>query len=194
MGHAGTLDPQARGVLILLIGAATRLQEKFLELPKHYSWSAELGRKTTTGDAEGEEIDRKPWEDVTPQKLKKVCQEFIGTIHQIPPMYSALKYKGKPYYKYARKGIEVPRVPRPVTIHSLEVLSTVLPTWEAKVVCSRGTYVRTLIEDISERLGTVGTMLGLVRDRVGDYAREEALSWSVIEQEDRERLAAAIHA
>jgi len=192
VGHTGTLDPQARGVLILLIGSATKMQEQFLALPKQYAWQAEFGRKTSTGDDQGELIEQKPWQDVTLETLRSVCRQFTGTIQQIPPIYSALKYKGKPYYRYARQGLDVPRVARPVTIYSIDVLSATLPAWQARVVCSRGTYVRTLVEDIAERLGTVGTLIHLIREKVGEYGREQALPWSAVEENDQERLLSAI--
>jgi tRNA pseudouridine55 synthase len=109
--------------------------------------------------------------------MEQVMNDFTGTMDQLPPMYSALKFKGKPYYAYARKGIEIPRTPRSVTIYSFSLLSVELPYWDARVVCSRGTYVRTLVEDVAERLGTCATLVELVRERVGYFRRENALPW-----------------
>jgi tRNA pseudouridine55 synthase len=187
VGHCGTLDPAARGLLMVLVGPATRMQDSFLGLEKEYWFTAEFGKKTSTADQEGEVIERKSFDHVTPESLEGALKTFEGEIQQLPPMYSALKYKGKHYYDYARQGIEIPRVPRPVVIHAISCVSVRMPFWEVRVVCSRGTYVRTLVEDIAERLGTVATLVELVRERVGPYRRAEALSWQelhVIADED----------
>jgi len=177
VGHCGTLDPAARGLLMILAGPATRAQDSFLGLEKEYWFRGEFGVKTSTGDREGNVIEERPCDHVTREKLKEVLKGFVGETEQIPPLYSALKYKGKPYYHYARKGLDVPRTARPVTIVSLSLESLCPPYWDARVVCSRGTYVRTLVEDIAERLGTCATLAELVRERVGSYKREQALSW-----------------
>lgn len=187
VGHCGTLDPSARGLLMVLVGPATRAQDSFLGLEKEYWFTAEFGKKTSTADLEGEVIQQKSYDHVTPESLEGALKVFEGEIQQLPPMYSALKYKGRHYYDYARQGIAIPRVRRPVVIHSISCLSVRLPFWEARVVCSRGTYVRTLVEDIAERLGTCATLVELVRERVGPYLRAEALSWQdlhVIATED----------
>jgi tRNA pseudouridine55 synthase len=177
-GHCGTLDPGARGLLLILVGTATRQQESFLGLEKEYWFRSELGVKTATGDREGSVIEQRSWGHVTMESLEVVLQSFMGNILQTPPMYSALKYKGKPYYHYARKGLEVPRHPRGVSIVSLSLLSFRLPFWEARVVCSRGTYIRTLVEDVASCLGTCGTLLELIRERIGPYHRTQALTWN----------------
>jgi tRNA pseudouridine55 synthase len=189
VGHCGTLDPLAEGLLLILAGPATRRQESFLALPKTYWFCAELGRRTSTGDREGEILEQKPWDGVTQERLEEVIQRFIGTTPQLPPRYAALKYKGKPYYEYARKGIEVPRVPRLVTIHSFSLLSFRPPLWEARVVCARGAYVRVLVEDVAAALGTCGVLVKLIRERIGPYIREDALSWEKLTQSSREELA-----
>jgi len=177
VGHCGTLDPAARGLLMMLVGPATRAQESLLGLEKEYWFKGEFGRKTSTGDNEGEVIETKPFAHLTRESLQAAMASFEGDIQQLPPMYSALKYKGRPYYDYARKGIEIPRAVRAITIYSLSLLSVRMPYWEARVVCSRGTYVRTLVEDIAEKLGTCGTMVDLIRERVGPYRREQAFTW-----------------
>jgi tRNA pseudouridine55 synthase len=125
---------------------------------------------------------------VTRETLEEALRHFIGDIQQLPPMYSALKYQGKPYYHYARKGLSVPRMPRAVTIHSFSLLSFHPPSWEARVVCSRGTYVRTLIEDVSESLKTYGTLTDLIRERIGPYRNDQALTWQELRMISRENL------
>lgn len=193
VGHCGTLDPAARGLLLILVGPATRKQDSFLSLEKEYWFRAEFGRRTSTGDLEGEVDATAPFGHVTAEPLRKVLENFVGDIAQIPPIYSALKFRGKPYYSYARKGQPVPRVPRTVTIHSLSLLSFVAPYWEARVVCSRGTYVRTLAEDVAERLNTCGTLVELVRERIGPYRNNQALSWDALRQAPSEELLASLH-
>ena len=177
VGHCGTLDPAARGLLMILVGTATREQESFLGLEKEYWFRGEFGRKTSTADNEGPVVETSSAAHVTRETLTNALSSFTGDIQQLPPMYSALKYKGRPYYDYARKGIEIPRSPRPVTIYSFELLSFRLPYWEARVVCSRGTYIRTLVEDVAERLGSCATLVALIRERVGPYTREQAFTW-----------------
>jgi tRNA pseudouridine55 synthase len=177
VGHCGTLDPAARGLLMILVGPATRTQDSFLALEKEYWFRGEFGRKTSTADLEGRQVDEKPHGHVTRENLEKVLATFVGNIEQTPPLYSALKFQGKPYYHYARKGLDVPRVPRPISIASLVLETFWPPYWEARVICSRGTYIRTLVEDIAERLGTCATLVELVRERVGSFKREQALSW-----------------
>ena len=115
-----------------------------------------------------------------------------GQQQQTPPLYSALKYKGKPYYHYARKGQDVPRVPRPVTVYELSLLSSRLPYWEARLVCSRGTYVRTLVEDIAERLGTCATLTELTRERIGPYLLSQALTLDQLRTWDDEKLSESL--
>ena len=192
-GHCGTLDPAARGLLLILVGSATRQQESFLGLQKEYWFRGQLGVKTSTGDREGSEIGSKPYDSVHHNQLEKTLEGFVGEIPQIPPLYSALKYKGKPYYHYARKGLDVPRVPRLVTITALSLLSLRLPYWEARLVCSRGTYVRTLVEDVAERLGTCGTLVELIRERIGPYQRDQALRWEELRLMDAESLRGVLH-
>jgi len=188
VGHCGTLDPAAKGLLLILIGSATKTQDSFLGLEKEYWFRAELGRKTSTGDNEGEVCETRPFNHVSQEGLETALQSFVGNIQQIPPIYSALKYRGKPYYQYARKGQSVPRLPRAVTISSFSLLSMSLPFWEARVVCSRGTYVRTLVEDVAVSLQTCGTLAELVRERIGLYRRERALAWDILRNAAREEL------
>jgi tRNA pseudouridine55 synthase len=188
VGHCGTLDPAARGLLLILAGPATRTQDSFLGLEKEYWLKGEFGRKTSTADSKGETVDEKSFDHMTEEQLLTAMKTFEGTSDQLPPMYSALKYKGKPYYQYARAGLSIPRVPRSITIYSFSLLSFSLPYWEARVVCSRGTYVRTLVEDVAERLGTCGTLVELIRERIGPYLRSDALSWQELRLMTRENL------
>jgi tRNA pseudouridine55 synthase len=175
-GHCGTLDPAARGLLLILLGNATRLQNSFLGLEKEYWFRAQFGIQSTTGDMEGEITTAASGTTFTQEELETILESFVGHTLQIPPLFSALKYKGKPYYHYARKGQEVPRVARPVSIGSFTLQSFANPFWEALLTCSRGTYVRTLVEDVAARLGTCATLVELVRERVGPYRRQEALT------------------
>ena len=193
-GHCGTLDPAARGLLLILVGSATRHQDSFLGLEKEYWFRSELGVKTSTGDRQGETIEARPPDHVTRETLENVLPSFVGNMEQTPPRYSALKYKGKPYYYYARKGLDVPRAPRAVSILSLSLLSFRLPFWEARVVCSRGTYVRTLVEDVAERLKTCGTLVELIRERIGTYRRDDALAWEELRTMDVGRLRQSLQA
>jgi len=194
VGHCGTLDPAARGLLLLLVGPSTRQQESFLGLPKEYWFQAPLGVKTATGDREGAIPDQQPCAHVTRETSENVLKYFVGDTEQTPPIYSALKYKGKPYYHYARKGLEVPRVPRSISIASLSLLSLDLPYWEGRLVCSRGTYVRTLVEDVAARLGTCGTLSDLIRTRIGPYSIEQALAWERLRAMDAQDLRNCLHA
>ncbi len=192
VGHCGTLDPAARGLMLILIGSATRQQDSFMTCEKEYWFRGEFGRKTATADLEGRVIEERPWDHVSQEQLESVFRDFIGVIKQLPPAYSALKYKGKPYYSYARKGIDIPRAAREITIHSLSLLSFQPPFWEGRVVCSRGTYVRTLIEDVAERLGTCATLVELVRERIGSYRQQDARSLQDVNQMDVAQITALL--
>jgi tRNA pseudouridine55 synthase len=189
VGHCGTLDPMARGVLIVLVGRACREQERFLGLEKQYWFRAEFGRQTSTGDREGELLLEKACDRVTEATLKETLVEFTGQLSQIPPRYSALKYQGKPYYEYARKGQEIPRKARPVSVREFSLLSLTLPHWEARVTCSRGTYIRALVEDVAARLDTVATLTELIRERVGLFLNSQAIPWTQLGVSNRDTLA-----
>ncbi|MFA5975619.1 MAG: tRNA pseudouridine(55) synthase TruB [Elusimicrobiota bacterium] len=188
VGHCGTLDPLAQGVLILLLGRATKQQDAFLGMEKQYWFRAQFGILTDTGDREGKRLQTMGVLPLESCPLQTVLTGFVGEHGQIPPRYSALKYKGKPYYHWARRGMDIPRVPRPVQIHSFELLKLDGAFWEARVTCSRGTYIRTLVEEVAQRLGTIATLEALVRERVGNYRREAALSWDRLLTLDREGL------
>lgn len=151
-GHTGTLDPLATGLLPLCFGAATKFSQVSLDADKRYQATLQLGVTTTTGDSEGEVLVRRPV-SVDREQVRAACAKMMGPIDQIPPMYSALKRDGRPLYEYARKGIELDRQSRSVTIHQIDVLEGDNDVWVIDVLCSKGTYIRTLAEDIGRHLG-----------------------------------------
>ena len=168
-GHTGSLDPLATGLLPICFGEATKVSGFLLDADKDYRVTCKFGERTTTGDAEGEVLEQRPVEDLSEDRLREVMQGFLGDIEQIPPMYSALKHKGERLYKLARAGVEVEREPRQVTIHALELLTLNPPLAEIRVHCSKGTYVRTLVEDIGAALGCGAHVSGLRRLGVGPF-------------------------
>src|SRR5471032_2970792 len=165
-GHTGTLDPLATGLLPLCFGEATKFSQDLLEADKTYEATMRLGIRTTTGDAEGEAIDTR---EVTCDEaaVRAALPKFLGEITQVPPMYSALKRDGKPLYEYARAGQTVEREGRNVTIHALDLIACALPDVTFRVTCSKGTYVRTLAEDIGETLGCGAHLVALRQIGVG---------------------------
>jgi tRNA pseudouridine55 synthase len=175
VGHAGTLDPLATGVLVILVGQATRAQARFLNDDKEYQGRIVFGAETSSHDAEGEVVARcEGPHGVTREALEAALAHFRGEIRQLPPMVSAVKHKGKPLYKYARKGEEVAREERPVTIHRLDLVSFEGDEAEIVVRCSKGTYVRTLAHDIGKRLGPGAYLKTLRRTRSGAFAVADA--------------------
>jgi tRNA pseudouridine55 synthase len=163
----------ATGLLPLCFGAATKFSQVSLDADKSYRATLELGVTTTSGDAEGEVLQRRAV-DVTPLQLRAACDRFVGTTLQVPPMHSALKRDGKPLYEYARAGIEVEREPRRVTIHSISVISGRQDEWVIDVRCSKGTYIRTLAQDIGEALGCGAHLAALRRTGSGALSIESA--------------------
>jgi tRNA pseudouridine55 synthase len=188
IGHCGTLDPMAQGVLVLLFGRSTRRQNEFLAMEKQYWFRCELGRITDSGDRMGKTLETLAVPSLTRDDLEAAAKGFLGESLQIPPKVSAIKYKGKRLYEWTRKGIEVPRAPRSISIYSFEILSLEGNYFEARVVCSRGTYIRTLVEDVARKMGTGGTVDALIRERVGTYRRENAMSWETLCTSSRESL------
>jgi tRNA pseudouridine55 synthase len=168
-GHTGSLDPLATGLLPICFGEGTKLSAFLLDADKHYRVRVRLGETTTTADAEGEVVERRDPGAVSEAMLRQVLGEFLGEQQQMPPMYSAIKHQGERLYKLARQGVEVERELRTIHIHSLELLSFQLPDFEVGVHCSKGTYVRTLAEDIGKRLGCGAHVVGLRRTGVGPY-------------------------
>jgi tRNA pseudouridine55 synthase len=187
-GHTGTLDPLATGLLPICLGEGTKFAQHVTDANKTYIAHIKLGVKTTTGDAEGEVISTKPV-NVTRAQLNNVSQQFLGEISQVPPMYSALKHDGKPLYEYARAGIEIKRPSRQVTIHNIVVNSFQQDELILEVTCSKGTYIRTLAEDIGNSLGSYAHLIGLRRTKTAGFTIEqsitiEALEALTIEQRD----------
>jgi tRNA pseudouridine55 synthase len=168
-GHTGSLDPLATGLLPICFGEATKISGFLLDADKRYHVFCKLGERTVTGDSEGEVIERLPTDAVTEARVRTVMEGFLGDIEQVPPMYSALKHKGERLYKLARQGVEVEREPRTVTIHDLQLLSCRDGIVEISVHCSKGTYVRTLVEDIGTVLGCGAHVAGLRRLGVGPF-------------------------
>ncbi|MBU1998578.1 MAG: tRNA pseudouridine(55) synthase TruB [Candidatus Omnitrophota bacterium] len=182
VGHAGTLDPIATGVLVVLVGTATKLFEQFLNFDKEYVATLTLGKRTTTGDSQGEPLEEKGFDAVNNELIKETASFFIGEQMQVPPMVSALKHKGKRLYKIARKGKEVERQARKITIKDLKVIKIELPHIQFYVKCTRGTYVRQLAEDMAQRLGCVGHVSQIERQSIGRFNIKDGLLLSQVEQ------------
>ncbi|PCH62865.1 MAG: tRNA pseudouridine(55) synthase TruB [Gammaproteobacteria bacterium] len=168
-GHTGSLDPMATGMLPLCFGEATKVSQYLIDCDKRYRASMRLGITTNTGDAEGVVLSEKAVEGVDASRIEKVLAHFRGDIEQIPPMFSALKHQGKRLYKLALKGIEVDRPPRPVTIYQLDFCGYHDNIIDIDVHCSKGTYIRTLAEDIGQQLGCGAHLVALRRYAVGNY-------------------------
>jgi len=182
-GHTGSLDPLATGLLPLCLGYTTKFSAFLLDADKRYRVRVRLGQTTETADAEGEVTATAPTTGITEQQAREVCAAFVGTIEQLPPMYSAVKHEGQRLYKLAREGKEVERTPRQVQIHALDVLALELPDLVLDVHCTKGTYVRTLAEDIGERLGCGGHVVELRRTGVGPYIEGETAFVSMAQVE-----------
>lgn len=192
VGHTGTLDPMATGVLPILVGKGTLLSKYLINHDKIYVATLKLGIKTDTGDITGDIIKESKVDEsiLDKENVLKVLEEMKGEQEQIPPMYSAIKVNGKKLYEYARKGLTIDIQPRIINIYNTELLNIDMENKEIqfRVSCSKGTYIRTLCEDIAERLGTIGTMSSLNREKVGDFEISEAIKLSEIKEnfnEDR---------
>ena len=189
VGHTGTLDPLATGVLPILVGKGTFLSKYLVKHDKEYIVTVKLGEKTSTGDMEGNIIEKKDVKEkmLLEENLKQTLKSFEGKSKQVPPMYSAIKINGKKLYEYARKGQKVEVKPKEIEIYSIELISISKENKEFiyKVKCSKGTYIRTLSEDIATKLGTVGFMKELKRIKVGDFSIEQAVKISDIENNNK---------
>ena len=187
-GHTGTLDPLATGVLPLCFGAATKFSQIQLDADKTYEAVLLLGLKTTTGDAEGDVIETRPVPEITPELLEKLTLQFTGPIAQIPPMYSALKKDGKALYEYARKGEEVEREARHITIYKINMAAAhdIRAQAAIKIIvkCSKGTYIRTLGEDIGEAIGCGAHLGSLRRVETGGFMADQCISLPELEAMD----------
>jgi tRNA pseudouridine55 synthase len=189
-GHTGSLDPLATGLLPLCFGNATKVSAFLLEADKSYRVKIKLGVKTTTGDAEGEILAHHPVEAVDPAQLQAVLSRFTGPIEQIPPMHSAIKHQGQPLYKLARQGIEVERQARAVVIHELRLIGREGDELDVEVSCSKGTYIRTLAEDIGEALGVGAHVAALRRTATGPFRAEQMVTLGRLEEAATEGVAA----
>ncbi|MDC6176942.1 tRNA pseudouridine(55) synthase TruB [Ralstonia solanacearum] len=194
-GHTGTLDPLATGLLPLCFGEATKFSQDLLEADKTYETVVRLGIKTSTADAEGEVLSERPVA-VTHEQLRAAVGRFIGEIDQVPPMHSALKKDGKPLYEYARAGQTVERAARRVTIRAIDILATDLdaaaPTVTLRVCCSKGTYIRTLGEDLGEALGCGAHLVALRRTQVGSLTLDGAVTLQALEAASEDQRAALL--
>ena len=181
IGHTGTLDPDATGVLPVCLGKATKLCDLLTDKNKTYEAVLLLGKTTDTQDITGEVLEEKSTEALTEEKVREAIEGFIGDYEQIPPMYSALKVNGKKLYELAREGKVIERKARPVKILDIQILEIDLPKVRMEVSCSKGTYIRTLCHDIGEKLGCGGCMESLIRTRVSTFRIEDAKTLDEIE-------------
>jgi len=185
-GHTGSLDPLATGMLPICFGEATKVSQFLLDSDKYYHVSVKLGIKTTTGDAEGEIVAIRPVAAIHSEKLIAVLNQFTGSIKQIPPMFSAIKHQGKPLYELARQGLEVERKSREVFIYSSQLISSKDDTFVFNVHCSKGTYIRTLVEDIGETLGCGAYVTGLHRIAVSPYQQNKMCSLNELAEKSQQ--------
>ncbi len=176
VGHAGTLDPLATGLLILCTGKATKQIEIYQAEEKEYVATIKLGATTPSFDLETEEDSQNDCSFITEEIFKTAVKKFVGDIEQVPPVFSAVKVNGKRAFDYARKGETLELKPRKIVITNIELISFQLPTAEIKVVCSKGTYIRSLARDIGEELKCGAYLTGLKRTRIGDYKVENAMT------------------
>lgn len=184
VGHTGTLDPMATGVLVVLLGKATKLSNKFLQEDKEYIAKLYLGKRTDTQDSTGKVIEEKNVDSLEEGSIRRALNNFLGEIKQIPPMMSAIKYKGRKLYQLARKGYVVTRQPRKVRIKHIELIDIDFPEIKFCVSCTKGTYIRTLCEDIGQSLGMPAHMSGLIRTRAGNFLLKDAKSLDGINESD----------
>ncbi len=176
VGHAGTLDPLATGLLIILVGSSTRLFDKFVGFDKAYTATMLLGVKTVSADIQGKVLAEAPCADITRERVEEVFKRFLGVIQQVPPMVSAVKYKGERLYKLARKGINVERPSREVRVDALDILEFAHPYVKFHLACSKGTYVRQIAEDAGDALGCGACITQIERTKVGPFLLSDAVS------------------
>jgi len=183
VGHAGTLDPLASGVMIVCTGKATKQIESFQYQTKEYIATLELGATTPSFDLEKEVDARFPIDHITREMVDERLKRFVGTIQQVPPVFSAVKVDGKRAYDYARKGEDIELKAKTLVIDELEVLDFALPILKIRVVCSKGTYIRALARDIGEALGSGAHLTELIRTRIGSYTLEQCISVEEFQQQ-----------
>lgn len=182
IGHAGTLDPMATGLLIMLIGRATKISQFLISLDKEYEGTVELGKVTDSQDADGEVLETRPVPALSEAEVMASIKTFIGDQYQIPPMYSAIKIGGVPLYKKARQGVEVEREPRFIRVMSFELTRFAVPHLDFRLRCSKGTYVRTIAHDLGQKLGCGGHLSALRRTASGKFNILEALTLEAVEK------------
>jgi tRNA pseudouridine55 synthase len=192
VGHAGTLDPDAVGVLPVLLGEATKLVPYLMDQDKAYRATLRLGVSTDTHDLSGKVLARSASDHVTLDDVRREAQGLVGRIQQVPPMFSALHHEGRRLYELARTGIKVERRPREIVVHSLEVEALEDQTATVHVVCGKGTYVRVLAADLGARLGCGAAVERLIRTRVGPFDRDRALGWTELADSSSEALWARV--
>ncbi|RDM25847.1 tRNA pseudouridine(55) synthase TruB, partial [Acinetobacter baumannii] len=196
-GHTGALDPLATGLLPICLGEATKFSHYLLDSTKRYQTTVRLGQTTTTGDVEGDILQERPIPVLSKELIEQTLEKFRGDIQQVPPMYSALKKEGKPLYELARKGIEIERETRPVTIYALELIEFTENSITLDVTCSKGTYIRVLGEDIGEVLGCGGHLTMLHRIQTGHFELIPSYTIEYLEslmEEQREALLLPVYA
>jgi tRNA pseudouridine55 synthase len=182
IGHGGTLDPEATGVLPILVGEATKLTPYLVDLDKEYLATVRLGVRTDTQDLSGSVLETRRVPDLPSPVIAAVLARFTGVIQQVPPMYSALHHAGRRLHQLAREGISVEREPRAVTVSAIVLESVDLPLFTMRVICGKGTYIRTLAADIGDALGCGGAVARLTRTRVGPYRLEGAVAWPEVRE------------
>jgi tRNA pseudouridine55 synthase len=183
VGHAGTLDPDATGVLPILLGEATKLMPYLADQDKEYLATLRLGVTTDTGDLGGRVLATSPVPALSQAALQAACRPFVARIKQVPPMYSAVHHEGRRLYELARQGVEVPRAPREVVVHAIDVEEVAVESARLKIVCGKGTYVRALATDLGAALGCGAAVAVLVRTRVGPFTLAEAVPWAALAEE-----------
>ncbi|WP_404422718.1 tRNA pseudouridine(55) synthase TruB [Nibricoccus sp. IMCC34717] len=182
IGHAGTLDPMATGVLVVLVGKATRASQYLMSLDKEYCGTIKLGAVTNTQDAEGEILETRPVGAYTPEQLAETAKSLLGDQYQMPPMFSAVKIDGVPLYKHARKGEEVEREPRFIRVSTFELPRIALPEIDFRLQCSKGTYVRTIAHDFGQKLGCGAHLSALRRTATGKFRIEQCHTLEKIQE------------
>lgn len=192
VGHAGTLDPSVTGVLVILIGKATKLSAHLSAGDKDYEATLTLGKKTNSGDADGSVVYTGDFSQITEGQIRDVFKLFEGEIQQVPPMVSALRHKGKRLYELARQGKEVPRKPRTVQIKQLSIEKIEIPDIRFFVRCSKGTYIRKLCDDIGDKLGCGGYLSYLRRTRAGEFTLEKSVGINELKSFSKEALGACL--
>jgi len=193
VGHTGTLDPAATGVLPICLGSGTKLCSLLTDKDKEYVAELLLGVETDTQDTTGQVLAERPVE-VSEEAVRAVCKSFVGDYSQVPPMYSAIRVNGRRLYELAREGREIERPARPVVIRELEIMELRMPVVKMRVVCSKGTYIRTLCADIGEKLGCGGAMKSLRRTRAGGFCLEQAVTLGKLQElKDTGRLSEAVY-